>query len=210
MNAGRLVMLLTMAVALAGCGLLRGIETGKTEPWVKPGMSRPANDLESLLLYFDHIKELPASDLGSERDDARRAFTQNQSDFNRIRLAMVLSLPDTGLKDTPRALDLLDPMVRSEDSSLRGLALLLNAYLQERRRLEGSVQSLQQNVQGLQQNVRGLQQKIDALKLVEKSLSEREQSLQQNVDGLQQKLDALKSLDKSLIERERGAPKRKR
>ena len=47
--------------------------------------------------------------------------------------------------------------------------------LQEQKRLEGSVQNLQQNAQGLQQNIQGLQQKLDALKSLERSLLEREQ-----------------------------------
>ena len=217
MNGMRLAMLVTIAVALPGCAVFRSIETGKTEPWVKPGMSQPANDLESLLLYFAHIKELPAAELGNEHDNARLAFTEKQSDFNRVRLAMLLSLPNTEFYDNPGASDLLDPMLRNEDSILRGLALLISVDLQERRRLDGRVQSLQQNVkslqqnvQGLQQNMQGLQQKLDALKSLEKSMTEREQSLQQNMQGLQQKLDALKSLEKSLSERGPREPRRTR
>ncbi|MNC98647.1 hypothetical protein D3C83_166750 [compost metagenome] len=51
---------------------------------------------------------------------------------------------------------------------MRGLALVMSAHLQERRRLESGMQNLQQNVQGLQQ-------KLDALMSLERSLIDREQ-----------------------------------
>ena len=209
MNALRLAIVATIAVALTGCEALRSIETREAEPWVKSGAPRPANDLESLLLYFDYIGKLPASELGGEHENARVTFARTQSNFNRVRLAMALSVPNTEINDDPRALELLEPMLTNEDSTLHGLASLMSAYLQQRRQLDSSVQTLQQNVQTLQQNARGLQQKLDALKSMERSLIEREQTVQQNARGLQQKLDALKSMERSLTEREQAGQKRR-
>ena len=175
MSASRLVPWVLIVSALAGCGALRSIETAGTEPWVNPDTLRPASDSESLLLYFQHIKKLSGTELGKEHDNARQAYTKTHSEFNRVRLAMVLCLPNTSFSDDSRALELLDPMVKNHQASLYSLAFLLSTYIQERKKLDGSVYRLQQNVQGLQQNVQGLQQKLDALRLLERSLVEREQ-----------------------------------
>jgi hypothetical protein len=129
----------------------------------------PPGDVERLLSYFEQIRKLPAAELGRENDSARAAFTRTRSDFDRMRLAIVLSIPNTALSDDQRAVDLLDPLVKSQNSSLRGLAFLVSAHLQERRRLESGMQSLQQNMQGLQQ-------KLDALMSLERSLIDREQA----------------------------------
>jgi hypothetical protein len=126
------------------------------------------DDVERLLSYFEQIRKLPAADLARENEGARAAFTRTRSEFDRMRLAMLLSLPNTALSDDQRAADLLEPLVKNENSSLRGLALVMSAHLQERRRLESGMQNLQQNVQGLQQ-------KLDALMSLERSLIDREQ-----------------------------------
>lgn len=161
MSAARLAVAALIVLALSGCGVLREMEAGGTEPWVESDMPPPASDLESLLLYFQHIKRLPAGELGKERDSARQTYTRTRSDFDRVRLAMVLSLPNTSFRDEPRALELLDPVARNRRASLHGLVFLLSAYIHEQKRLDGNAQSLQH--------------KLDALKSLERSLSEREQ-----------------------------------
>jgi hypothetical protein len=146
----------------------------RPEPEVAPPRveipARPdPEDLERLLSYFEHIRKLPAVDFVRESESARAAFTRTRSDFDRVRLALLLSIPNTALSDDQRAADLLDPLVKNQNSSLRGFALLMSAHLQERRRLESGMQSLLNNVQGLQQ-------KLDALMSLERSLIDREQS----------------------------------
>ena len=154
---------------LAGCHLLppgqeepppveEQIAT-RQEPAVPGRVERPRSEAEHLLAYFQHIRKLPAADLGKEHDVARQAYTLARSDFNRVRLAMVLSLPGTAVSDEPRALDLLDPVAKNTNGELNGLALLLSTNLQERKRLDASTQ--------------GLQQKLDALRSLERSMIER-------------------------------------
>lgn len=161
MSLSRLAPLALIMLALAGCGVLRGIETAGTEPWVKPDAPRPASDLESLLLYFQYIKGLTGAELGKEHDNARQAYARARSEINRVRLAMVLSQPNTPFSDGPRALELLEPSAKNQRAPLHGLAFLLSAYILEQKRLDGNVQDLQN--------------KLDALKSLERSLSERDQ-----------------------------------
>ena len=95
----------------------------------------------------------------AENTTRRARPTRARTDFNRVRLAMVLSLPGTAFYDDARSLDLYDTVAKHEGGRLQGLALLLGSHLQEQRRLTASAQ--------------GLQQKLDALKSLERSMIER-------------------------------------
>lgn len=156
----RLAALLAFCALLAACGLLRGLESREPAPWVQAGSPRPASDVESLLLYFQYIKKLTPTDLGREHDTARQAYSRTRSDFNRVRLALLLVLPNAAFNDDTRALELLEPVAKNQSGQFSGLATLLASHLQERRRLDASAQ--------------GLQQKLDALKSLERSMIERQ------------------------------------
>ncbi|HET9662943.1 MAG TPA: hypothetical protein VFP00_01850, partial [Burkholderiales bacterium] len=144
------------------------IEPQVVLPPPEPPRRVRSEDVERLLSYFEHIRKLPPGDFAREADSARAAFGRTRSDFDRARYAMLLSVPNTSLNDDQRAFDLLEPLVKNPASALHGLALLVSAHVQERRRLESGMQNLQQNVQGLQQ-------KLDALMSLERSLMNREQ-----------------------------------
>lgn len=161
-----------LALTLAGCGALRSIEPGEPPAVVEEA---GPDDLERLLSYFARARKLPAAEQGKERNDAHQAYLRSQSEYNRVRLAMLLSLPGTAFNDEARALELIDPLTKNQRASLHTLAVLLGAYIQEQKRLSGNVQGLQQNLQGLQQNVQGLQHKLDALKSLDRNLIERDQ-----------------------------------
>jgi len=179
-----------MALALAGCALLQAPEAeGTPAPAEAEGTLAPAEaegtptpreaegirvpsevegvrdlgtELARLLNYFQRIRKAPGAELGRENESARVAFARSRSDFDRLRLAMTLSLPNTAVNDDARALELLDPVVKNQSAPLHGLASLLSVFVQEQRRLGQSVQ--------------GMQQKLDALKSMERSLIEREQA----------------------------------
>ena len=156
----RLVLLcIGCAAVLAGCGVLRIAEPLEPAPWVQAGTAQPASDAESLLLYSQYIRKLSGPDVSREHEAARQAYARARTDFNRVRLAMMLSLPGTAFNDDARALDLCDTVAKHEGARLQGLALLLGSQLQEQKRLAA--------------NAQGLQQKLDALKSLERSMIER-------------------------------------
>ncbi len=156
----RLVLLwIGCAAVVAGCGVLRIAGLLEPAPWVQAGVPQPTSDAESLLLYFQHIRKLPAADVSREHEAARQAHARARTDFNRVRLAMVLSLPGTAFNDDARALELCDAVSKHDGGRLQGLALVLGSHLQEQKRLTA--------------NAQGLQQKLDALKSLERSMIER-------------------------------------
>ena len=159
---------------------------------VQPERSAPpvfetrSNEVEVLLADFQRMRRMSASELSRELEAARLAFSQTRSDASRVRLAMLATMQSSG--EEARALELLDPLVKTPSAGLHGLAFLLSSYIQEQRRLALAAQGLQQNVQGLQQS---------------------NHTLQQNVHALQQKLDALRTLERALSERGEPPPRRR-
>jgi hypothetical protein len=111
---------------------------------------------------FRSLKKLGSVELAREHDNARAAFARTRSDYDRIRLALVISLPETAFNDESRALELLEPMTRNQHSILNDLAIFIHAFVSEQRRLEQSLQ--------------GVQEKLDALKAMERNLIEREKA----------------------------------
>ena len=154
---GRLVGLVACCALLAGCGALQEFETAGRAP--PAPVQRPISDVESLLLYYRHIGRLKENQLTREHEIANSAYARERTDFNRVRLAMLLGLPNTALSDDARALELLEPVAMSEGGEFSALAALLAAQLRERKRLDASAQDLQQ--------------KLDALKSLERSMMER-------------------------------------
>lgn len=162
-------------------------------PASSPGDRKPPepriSEVDALLIEFERLRKLPASELAREQELARQVFTQLKTDVTRVKWAMTLSLPGATSSDEARALELLEPLLKNLASPLRGLAFLLTASIQEQRRLSALAQGLQQSTQALQQS---------------------NQTLQQNLLGYQQKLDALRTLERSLTERgEAAAPRKK-
>jgi hypothetical protein len=147
------------AAFVAGCGVLRIAGLLEPAPWVQADVPQPTSNAESLLLYFQHIRKLSGADVSREHEAARQAHARARTDFNRVRLAMVLSLPGTAFNDDARALDLCDAVAKHEGGRLQGLALLLGSHLREQKRLTAGAQELQQ--------------KLDALKSLERSMIER-------------------------------------
>jgi hypothetical protein len=154
MNA-RMVGLIGCLALLAGCTTLPDVMTQEPVPTAE----RPISNVESLLLYYRHIGKLKENQLSREHEISRRAYARERSDFNRVRLAMLLGLPNSALSDNARALELLDSVAKNGSGEFSALAALLAAQLHERRRLDASVQDLQQ--------------KLDALKSLERSMMER-------------------------------------
>jgi len=144
---------------LAACSVFPGLQSQEPVAWAPAGTPQPTSDADKLLAYFEQVRKLPAADLGREHETARQAYLSARSDFSRVRLAMLYSMPGTPVSDEPRALELLDPVTKNPGAELHRLAVLLAANLQERKRLDA--------------NAQGLQQKLDALRSLERSMIER-------------------------------------
>jgi hypothetical protein len=154
MNRWRFACLAALALA-AGCVSPPPEATVKTAP----GIARPVSEVETLLTYYQNLRTLSGADLAREHEAARAAYARARSDSNRVRYAMVLTLPGAAFQDDARALEMLDPVSKNPNGQLQALAQLLATQLQERKRLDANAQALQQ--------------KLDALRSLERNMIER-------------------------------------
>ena len=133
---------------------------------VQPTLTAPVNeeDQQALALLADlqRYASDPVDDLKRELAGASAAFARTRSDANRIRVAMLLTLPAAGPPDDARALSLLEPLVKgnSGNSPLKQIASVLYAQIVERAR----------TLREEQKRTAAAQEKLDALRAVERSL----------------------------------------
>lgn len=111
------------------------------------------------LAYFNRSRERPARELRGEYESVRKAYAASRSEHDRMRLAMLLSLPHTGFDDETQALDLLDPLARDAGSEYQALAQLMTSLLNEQRRAS--------------RQAAALQQKLDRIRALEKEMQQR-------------------------------------
>ncbi|TMH66273.1 MAG: hypothetical protein E6H55_01895 [Betaproteobacteria bacterium] len=116
----------------------------------------------ALLVDLQRYAVEAGEDLRRELAAANVALTRTRNDPNRIRVAMLLTLPAAGPPDDARALSLLEPVVgRSGNASpMKQIASLLYAQITERAR----------SVREEQRRTAAAQEKLDALRAVERSL----------------------------------------
>jgi len=129
-------------------------------------ITAPVNeeDQQALALLADlqRYAAEPGDDLKRELTAANQAVNRTRSDANRIRLAMLLTLPAAGPPDDTRALALLDSVAGkgAGASPLKQIAVILSAQINERTR----------SVREEQRKTAAAQEKLDALRAVERSL----------------------------------------
>ena len=139
-------------------------------PAQAPPQSQPApppvNEEEqqalALLADLQRYAVDTGEDLKRELAAATVALARARNDPNRIRVALLLTLPAAGPPDDARALSLLEPVVAKSGNSspLKQIAALLYTQIVERAR----------SVREEQRRTAAAQEKLDALRAVERSL----------------------------------------
>ena len=142
------------------------IQAPPPAPPQQPAPVAPVNEEEqqalALLVDLQRYAAEPGDDLKRELASANLALNRTRSDANRIRVAMLLTLPGGGPPDDPRALSLLEPIVTKSGntSPLKQIATVLYVQIIERGR----------SVHEEQRKTAAAQEKLDALRAVERSL----------------------------------------
>jgi hypothetical protein len=134
------------------------------QPTLQPPVNEEEQQALALLAELQRYASDPSDDLKRELAGATAALTRSRTDANRIRVAMLLTLPAAGGPDDARALALLEPVVAKNGtataSPLKQIAAVLYAQIAERAR------SLREE----QKRTAAAQEKLDALRAVERSL----------------------------------------
>jgi len=148
-------------------------EQSTVPPTAPPAVQRPIipNDVKSvsdLVGLYGQVAAMQPEDRRRVYVDATQTFSRNPNSYNRIRVALLASMPGTTFQDDKRAMSLLEPYARSGRSSagpssnkLHQFGAMLHTQLEDR------VKALARTEQ--------LQKQLDALRAVERTIIERGQ-----------------------------------
>lgn len=169
MNKGWVVIVIVTVAMLGACTNMP--TRAAASSWPGTLLGGPADDL---LEFYDAVRKQPAAELNKEYEKARQQLAQNKTDLYRMRLALLLTLPNTSFHDDAAAINFLNEVLKDakkNTASLHGLASLLLSGLTEKQRV---VDDLTQKLKIEQKRGDELQVKVDAIKNMEKSMTRRD------------------------------------
>lgn len=169
--------MLAAATLLSACTMLSQLRpaTNSTACPPPPGVALTSNQL---MHYSSCLGTLVDADINKEYQATNRSFSITGSDSDRLRLAMLLSLPDTGFRSIGTALDLLQHLpagTTSASSELQDIAGILARLLTQQLRADEAVGDLTKALAAEKAHAEFLQGKIDAVKDLEINLIHRDQ-----------------------------------
>ena len=186
------VLGVALSVALlAGCAVA---PSGSPAP-VLLSAADQAREVTDLLDFYRRLAEGPSD---AQREATRQAeadFERDPGEIERLRLALVLSLPRAAARDDARAAQLLEPLVPAPDSAAsprHDLAVALRLFLGERLRAREEQRKAEESVQKLQAQLAERQRQLRAE--------------QRKAEELERKVDALRKIDRDALRRP-GAPR---
>lgn len=156
-------------LGLAGCAVFstEKPETGSVGPAIVveasgPDFARESAEVATLLAYYQDMLGLPVENLKREYRAVSQAFSRDRNELGRLRLALLMCLPQVPWRDDGKILALLEGAASRKaaaESPLRHFVVMLEKLVQERQRD--------------QKRADELQQKLDSMLEIERSLRER-------------------------------------
>lgn len=149
-----------------------------TQPLVSCPPAKGESRLGEFLRYYSDISALALPDAAKEYEAVSMSFSRAPDNAGRIKLAMLLSLPNTPFHNTAAALDLLQALPdqpADAKSGLGDLARLLAALLLQQRQADETVNDLGKALASEKMHSKSLQGKIDAIKAFEINQPHRDQ-----------------------------------
>lgn len=162
--------------------------------------AQEALDVMELLAYYQRVSTLPQDELRKEYNAVSATFQREKTDLHRLRLALLLAVPGTSLRDDAKLVGLLEgvasrPANGDNGSPQRLLAQTLLKATNERMRL---VREEQKRAEALPREDAKRAEEANALaRKLETQLSDEKR----RGDELQKKLDALLSIERDLRSR---------
>ena len=208
------ILLLAPVVLLAACAL----EPKRAEPPPAHVVVQPAppSETDQLLTYMMQTRKLDARELANEREQLRVIFQADKSEFNRVKLALVIaSAPapltsataaanlTTNANDDAELITLLEPLVNNNSASSTDALVVPQSF--EIRALSTLIYGIAQDRKKLRDQWREAQARVNALRRDDTKEVEA-RALRARVEELEAKLAALKSIDRS-VNRRSEAPR---
>jgi len=168
----KLSIVLTLVMMLSGC--MPSIVRAPHQP---PGHAetriiQEPDDLGELMRYFSTLQDKSGAELFEEYQYANSHYRDSIDIQQRLKLLLLLLLPDTGFQSTRTALDLMENPPDGIEATpvtdaFKNLLVLL---LKQQRAANLKIQNLSERLRVTETEVKTLQDKINAIKNIEKNL----------------------------------------
>lgn len=174
--AGLFMLLMVGACAQVPAPPVDKVCSNNTPPQLVLPLPPPVlviDPMVSLMQYVEEIHTLTAPALSAKYKAATLAYAKQASDLNRLKLVLLMTLPDSTIHDSSAALILLNDMIKHEPSSSTSLddfAVYLTMLLTQQQHMANTLTSLTQKLKDESTYAENLQHKINAVKSMEKNL----------------------------------------
>ncbi|MBS1173047.1 MAG: hypothetical protein H6R12_1877 [Proteobacteria bacterium] len=220
MNVAAIVLAVLVALLLAGCSSLRmpppaanGEDTGPPSavfPW--PDWSSETEEVQNLLAYYQRMLGVSADDLRKEFNAVNQVFNRDKTENARLKLVLLLSVPNTTFRDDSRVVSLLENSLSrtaAAESPRRQLVTLLSRLSTDRLRQVAQVKDEQKKQETqLKDELRRVEEQLKRTDEYQKRADEQQKRAdeqQKRADELQEKLDKLLAIEREL-RRKPGLP----
>lgn len=170
------LIVLFVVVILAGCAYFQ-VEQSQV-PELSPTPSRQLSQLSRLMKYHGLLQKKTEQELSKEYSEVRDRFLDEQSDQDRAKYTLLLSLPNTSFHDLATALHLLNewPQKTNLSADSDSFRVLLVLLLKEQQYLMIQKRNLSQKLKDEEARSESLQKQVDDIKDMEKRLLRRNPS----------------------------------
>jgi len=154
-----------------------------------PAVPASPRELDELMAYLLHTREMSADRLAQETRELRR-LADERNDVATLKLALLMSdQPNASEIEVMAILQPIFDEARGAKPELRTFALLLFRDVQDRKRMKDSLAAAQSRLKETQRN-----QEVTEAKAAQ---------MRRQIDELQNKIDAFKMMEQSILKRGR-------
>ena len=126
--------------------------------------------LDELMQYYGRVKQLPPASLETEHQKMALEFASTQSEASRMRLALLLWMPDTSFHDPDAARKLIEGREKQKGSGLDSFAMLFEAMLNDQAASDRKLVQIGAQLVAERKRSAALQNQIKAIKKMEKTM----------------------------------------
>lgn len=132
----------------------------------------PEDDLVELMRYFDALQGKTKAEILEEYNYANSHYRESANLLQRLKLVLLLLLPDTGFQSNRVALGLMENLPAQFESTAATITFkdLLVMLLKRQRAANVQIENLSEKLRSTEAEVEMLKSKIDAIKHIEKQL----------------------------------------
>ena len=201
-------------IALCLCAIMYCVSCAVPAPSVRAVERTEATEIERFFQYFVFLRSLPPEALSHEYARQEAAFAQSHSAEDRLRLVLLLSLPDTDFGNRLYALELLQAYLNEPEPHPTGLmdvAVFLMTFMGNktyRSAYESRVHDLKKDLAEKehqlveqQQTIKKLQEDLGAQRALHNNISRR---LQEILSEKERQFAVSRYLDKRLQDERRN------